>query len=93
MFLCFAHVCFLIRRQRPLEMNLKICYVASTFSFKGNYVTDEAERQNSNFALFSSGICLLIEVQIMFRASFSLRVDYRIFQVQKSSHGEGNRSV
>ena len=29
----------------------------------------------------------------MFRASFSLRVNYRIFQVQQSSHEEGNRSV
>ena len=62
-----------------------------TFSFKG--VKDEAERQNSNFALLSRGICLSIEVKIMFRASFSLRVNYRIFQVQQSSHEEGNRSV
>ena len=71
-------------------MNLKML-CGFTFSFKG--VKDEAERQNSNFALFSKGICLLIEVKIMFRASFSLRVNYRIFQVQQSSRGEGNRSV
>ena len=33
-FLCFAHVCFLIRRQQLFEMNLKNCYVASLFRLK-----------------------------------------------------------